>query len=134
MLVKETRREPRKEWCEFMQDYLQITFRGVEQSDAIESRIRTKVAWLERFGQTITSCRVTVDAPHQHHNKGGLYLVSIDLHVAGAEIVVNKEHRNDHAHEDVNAAVRDAFDAAARQLEDHARKQRGEVKRHDAQI
>lgn len=116
-----------------MQDNLQITFRGVEQSDAIESRIRTKVAWLERFGQTITSCRVAVDAPHQHHHKGTLYSVSIDLHVAGAEIAVSKEHRHDHAHEDVNAAIRDAFDAAARQIEDHARKQRGEVKRHGTQ-
>jgi len=117
-----------------MQDNLQITFRGVDQSDAIESRIRAKVAWLEGFGQHITSCRVTVDAPHQHHHKGVLYSVSIDLHVAGAQIVVNKEHRHDHAHEDVNAAIRDAFDAAARQIEDHARRQRGEVKRHDARI
>jgi ribosomal subunit interface protein len=128
------RQTPRKEWCELMQENLQITFRGVEQSDAIESRIRAKAAGLERYGQTITSCRVTVDAPHQHHHKGVLYTVSIDLRVAGAEIAVTKEHRNDHAHEDVNAAIRDAFDAAARQLEDHVRKQRGDVKRHDVQV
>jgi ribosomal subunit interface protein len=117
-----------------MQDYLQITFLGVEKSDAIEERIRSKVTGLERYGQAITSCRVTVDAPHQHHHKGVLYSVSIDLRVAGTEIVVNKEHRHDHAHEDVYAAIRDAFDAAGRQLEDHVRLRRGDVKRHDAQL
>jgi ribosomal subunit interface protein len=117
-----------------MQEYLQITFLGVDKSDAIESRIRTKAAGLERHGHEITSCRVTVDAPHQHHHKGVLYSVSIDLRVAGTAIVVNKEHRHDHAHEDVYAAIRDAFDAASRQLEDHLRRQRGDVKRHEAQL
>jgi len=116
-----------------MQDYLQITFLGVEHSDAVESRIRSKVAGLEHYGQHIISCRVTVDAPHQQHHKGILYSVCIDLRLQNGEIVVNREHRHDHAHEDVYAAIRDAFDAAGRQLDNHARRVRGDVKRHEAQ-
>lgn len=114
-----------------MQNSLQITFRGMEQSDAVESRIRAKMAGLERFARDITSCRVTVEAPHQHHHKGGLYCVRIDLRLPSGEIVVNRENHQDHAHEDVYVAIRDAFDAAGRQLEDYVRRQRGDVKSHE---
>jgi hypothetical protein len=47
--------------------------------------------------------------------------------VPGDEIVVS---HTANAHEQVDVAVRDAFDAARRQLQDHARKQRGDVKLH----
>lgn len=114
-----------------MENAVQITFRGMDHSDAIESRIRAKVAGLERFARAITSCRVTVEAPHQHHHKGALYDVRIDLRLPNVEIVVNREAHDDHAHEDVYVAIRDAFDAAGRQLEDHVRRQRGDVKLHD---
>lgn len=114
-----------------MQNSVQISFRGMDHSDAVESRIRAKVAGLERFARGITSCRVTVEAPHQHHHKGALYCVRIDLRLPNVEIVVNRENHHDHAHEDVYVAIRDAFDAAGRQLEDHVRRQRGDVKSHD---
>jgi ribosomal subunit interface protein len=114
-----------------MQDQLQITFHGIDHSDAIESRIREKVARLERFAQHTTSLRVTVDAPHQQHTKGTLYSVRIDARLRNSELAVSRAHRHDHSHEDVYAAIRDAFDALERQLEDHVRQQRGTVKRHD---
>jgi cold shock CspA family protein len=50
--------------------------------------------------------------------------------VPGGEIVVNRNHPLDHAHEDVYVAMRDSFDAARRQLEDHVRHLRGAVKPH----
>ena len=43
---------------------------------------------------------------------------------------MNREHHRDHAHEDVFVALRDAFLAARRQLEDHARRMRGAEKAH----
>jgi ribosomal subunit interface protein len=107
-----------------MQIPLQIAFRGMDPSPAVEDRVRERSAQLERFHDRITSCRVVVQAPHQHHQKGGLYEVRVDLHVPGAEIVINHEGSQEHAHEDVYVAVRDAFDAAERKLEDH-------VRRHD---
>lgn len=111
-------------------DQLQITFRGVDHSDAIENRIREKAAALERFAQNVTSLRVTIDAPHQQHNKGNMYSVRIDLRMPNHELAVSRAHRHDHSHEDVYTAIRDAFNAVTRQLEDHLRRQRGSVKHH----
>ena len=37
----------------------------------------------------------------------------------------------DHAHEDADVAIRDAFNAAGRSLEDHVRRARDEVKTHE---
>jgi cold shock CspA family protein len=60
-----------------------------------------------------------------------LYHVRIDLTVPGAELVASREPHDNHAHEDVYVAIRDAFDAMRRQLEAHARRQRGDIKTHD---
>ena len=116
-----------------MQTPLQITFRDMEPSDAVEARIREKAGKLEQYYDKIMSCRVMVEAPHGHHHQGKLYQVRIDLGVPDGELVVSHEHHHkDHAHEDVYVAIRDAFDAMKRQLEDHARVRRGKVKQHDA--
>ena len=48
----------------------------------------------------------------------------------GSEIVVGRDPEAHHAHEDVYVAIRDAFDATRRLLEDHVRRGRGEVKLH----
>jgi ribosomal subunit interface protein len=113
---------------------LHIAFRGMEPSQAVESRIRQRAEKLERYHDRITACRVVVDAPHRRHTKGERYTVRVDLTVPGHEIVVNRDSGGDRAHEDVYAAVRDAFDAAGRQLEDTVRIARGDVKHHDARL
>ena len=117
-----------------MQVPLQISFRNMHPSDAVEARVREKAARLEKYFDRIISCRVIVEAPHRHHRKGKLYTVRIDLTVPGRELVVTRNNSEDHAHEDVYVALRDAFNAAARQLEDHARKARGEVKTHETPL
>jgi ribosome-associated translation inhibitor RaiA len=115
-----------------MQRPVQISFKDMAPSPAIEARIREKVANLERFHARIVGCHVTVEAPHHHHRKGKLYNVRIDLSVPGEDVLVGKTGPLDHAHEDVYVAIRDAFDAARRLIEDSARRMRGEVKSHDA--
>lgn len=102
-----------------MQTPLQITFRDVPHSDALEAHIREKAAKLESFFSPIMGCHVTVELPHKHKHQGRNFVVHVDLRVPGAELVVN-HHRN----EDAYVALRDAFDAAKRQLEDHHRKAR----------
>jgi len=109
-----------------MQTPLQITVRNIEHSDALETRIRDKAQKLEEFCKHIMSCRVVVEAPHKHHHQGKQFNVRIEIGVPGNEIVVNRDH-----HEDVYVALRDAFNAAKRQLEDYARKIRGDVKTHE---
>ncbi len=107
---------------------LQITFRDVTPSPAVEAAIRDKAAKLEHFGPRITSCRVSVEAPHRSQHKGNAFRVRIDITVPGGEeIVVAKEP--DATHDDVYVTVRDAFDAAQRQLQDLAEKRQDEKRR-----
>jgi len=111
-----------------MQFPLDIKFRNMDPSPAVEARIREKAAKLERFHERIIGCTVVVEAPHRHHHKGKLYSVHIDISVPGKDLVVDRAKPLSHAHEDVYVAVRDAFNAAVRQLEDHSRRMRGDVK------
>ena len=114
-----------------MQVPLEIVFHNVDRSAAVEAAVRERVAKLERFAENITSCRVTVEAPHKNHQQGNLYKVRVDLHFPGGEAVVNRSPSENQAHEDVYVALRDAFKAARRQLQDHQRLRRGDVKPHE---
>lgn len=109
-----------------MQIPLQITLRDMPPSEAVETRIREKAQKLDSFYDRIMSCRVVVESPQRHQHQGKLHSVRIDLGVPGAELVVNRVE-----HEDIYVAIRDAFNAIGRKLEDYARRQRGDVKIHD---
>lgn len=112
-----------------MQLPLEIVFHNMDPSPAVEEEIRRRAKKLERFAEDIVSCRVAVEAPHKHHRHGRLFHVSIDLRLPGREIVVNRDPAQHHAHEDVYVALRDAFDAARRRLQDTVRKHRDVRKR-----
>ncbi len=109
---------------------LQITFRNMEKSTAMEADVRVKAEKLDEFCAEIMSCRVMVESHHRHHHEGNQYHVRIDLTVPGAELVARREPSAHHAYTDVYVAIRDAFDNMRRQLEDYARRRRGEVKHH----
>jgi ribosomal subunit interface protein len=115
-----------------MQVPLEIRFHNLEPSDAIEAAVRQRAEKLEQFAGDIVSCRVTIEAPHKHHRRGKLYGVKVDVRVPGSEIVASREPDAHHAHEDVYVALRDAFDAARRQLQDYVRIRRAKVKTHEA--
>ena len=106
---------------------LQIAVVGMPHSPALDAHIRDKAAKLEEFHPNITRCRVTVDELGRHRRQGRHFRVRIDVRVPGKEIVANRDHD-----EDVYVALRDAFDAARRQLEEVARVKRGDVKEHTA--
>ena len=128
---------------------VQIVFRNVQPSEAVEARIREEAAKLDKFYDRIMSCRVAVEAVHQRLEHGNPYHIRIDLTIPGAELVVKQEpslHKptqqvheervpKDFAvegpHQDVYVAIHDAFDEMRRELEDYARRQRGGVKQHD---
>jgi cold shock CspA family protein len=117
-------------------------------SDEIEAFIREKAASLDRYYSHIMSCRVIVEVPHRHHHEGPHSHVRIDLAVPGSEIVIKREptlHARqqdtdvdecakcmeiESSHKHVKVAVREAFDAARRKLQDYARRQRADVKSH----
>lgn len=110
---------------------LQVTFRNMAPSEAIETNIRDKAAKLESFYEKIMGCRVLVEAPHRHHRKGKLYHVRIDVTLPGGEIVINREPSRHASHKDVYVAIRDAFAATRRKLQDFARRRRGALKTHE---
>jgi ribosomal subunit interface protein len=113
-----------------LQTPLQITWRGISRSEALEADIEARAEKLEEFFDQIISCHVTVEKSHGRHRKGNLYSIHLDLKVPDKEIVVTREPAENHAHEDMYVAIRDAFHAARRQLQDYARIRRGEVKQH----
>jgi ribosomal subunit interface protein len=113
-----------------MPPWLQITFRNIDASPAVEAKIRERARELEQFFDRIVSCRVVIEAPNRRRH-GDLYHIRVDLKVPGHEIVVKRDPPEHHAHEDIFVAVRDSFDAVRRQLEDHVRRRRGDVKVHD---
>jgi cold shock CspA family protein/ribosome-associated translation inhibitor RaiA len=98
----------------------------------VEAQIRHRAEELEQFSDRISACHVIVEVSHRHHRQGRIHHVRIDLTVAGGEIVVNREPSQDHAHEDLHVAIRDAFDAARRRLQDHMRRLDGQMKQHEA--
>jgi len=104
-----------------MQVPVQITFRGMDTSAALEEAVRDKAAKLEQFHPRLTRCQVVIEQPARHRQQGKEFAVHVDLKVPGAEIAANRAR-----HADVYVALRDAFDAARRQLEDYARTQRGD--------
>jgi ribosome-associated translation inhibitor RaiA len=95
---------------------LQITFHGLDSSEAVSQAIREKVLKLEQKYDRITGCRVAVEAPHRHKAKGIQYRVRIDVTVPGDELVVARDPDID-AHEDIYVAIRDAFRSMRSQLE-----------------
>ena len=113
-----------------MQAPVQITFRGIPPSDAIEERIHEEAAKLERIHDNITACRVVMEAPHRNRTKGNLYHTAIYLTVPGGDIEVTRDRNDDHSHEDAYVSIRDSFRDAARQLESHLEKRRHQIKTH----
>ena len=107
---------------------LQITYRHMDPSPALDARIREFAGRLERFSPQVIQCCVTIDAPHRHHRQGNLFDVRIDLRVPGKDIVIQRGPSADHSHEDAFVALRDAFRAARRKLQDYERERYGKVK------
>lgn len=99
-----------------MQVPLQITLRNVAKSEAVETVIRKKAEKLDRYHREIVSCRVVVEIPSRHKHQGKEFVVRLDIKVPGHEIVINHDH-----HEDLYAALHEAFHAAQRRLEEHDR-------------
>jgi ribosome-associated translation inhibitor RaiA len=129
---------------------LQISFRNMDRSPAVEERIREEVDKLGEFYSRIMGCRVMSEMPHRHRESGKRFHVRVYLTVPDREIVASnepslhssmqsfdveergKQQETAAVHKDIYVAIRDAFKAARRQLQDYAREQRGQVKHHEA--
>jgi ribosome-associated translation inhibitor RaiA len=123
---------------------LQTTFRNMDESPAVAARVQEEAEKLGKYFDRITSCRVIVEAPHRHHLHGESFHIRIELRVPGKELVVAHEpplrheeqpelHKHleaDSPHKNVYVAIREAFKAMRRQLQDYVHCLRHEVKTH----
>jgi ribosomal subunit interface protein len=105
---------------------IQITAKDLQVTPALETSIRKKADKLNQYYDRITSCRVVIEVPQKHKHQGKLFNVRIDITVPGKELVVTRKYD-----EDIYVAIRDAFNAISRQLEEHSRKRHGRVKTHN---
>jgi ribosome-associated translation inhibitor RaiA len=104
-----------------MQITPQITFEGSESSDAARDAIIREITRLEMHNKRITGCRVTVIAPSHKHRHGTGFQVHIWLTIPSYEnIVVNNSASDDARHEHAEVAIKDAFAAVRRQVDDLA--------------
>jgi len=131
-----------------MQLPLQVTFRNMEASATVQDWIAEQATRLESLYQPIMHCRVAVEAPHRHHKKGAQYHVRIDLTLPGGAIVIKRQPSSKGRalregkreitkklevgvpHKNLRQAIDDAFKAAARRVQDYARRQGGRIKAH----
>jgi cold shock CspA family protein/ribosome-associated translation inhibitor RaiA len=123
---------PSKSWSNEMAIPVEIVFRNMDRARRVEERVEHEVEKLGRYHDRVMSVHVVVEAPHAKQHSGNVYHVAIHVTVPpGETISVTHAGRLTHAHEDVLVAVRDAFRAARRQLQDHGRRHDGRVKRHE---
>ena len=110
---------------------VQITFRHMESSPAVETRVRELANHLGTFSDRIQGCRVVVDSPHRHQHQGKVFNVKLQLTMPGEDVVVDMDRPVRHGHEDGYVVLRDAFDAARRQLQARMAALRNEPNRHE---
>lgn len=111
---------------------IDIHFHDIGHSDALEAFIRGKADKLVARDAGITSCRVVVSRPKARGHQGHLFKVRIDIALPGVgDVIVDRDPGQDHAHEDVHVAIRDAFAAAKRRLQEQEDRRSGAVKHHE---
>lgn len=123
---------------------LQISYRDVSQSDALDTLVANEAAKLERYFGRILGCRVLIEHAHEHQRSGAPFQVRITLNIPGEDVFINQEpdiHDSvgaddearsrvqkrasvDAAYKDPALAVRSAFRKARRQLQDRIRLKR----------
>lgn len=114
-----------------MQITPEITYRNLEKTAAIHSLIEEKIAKLEQFCDYINSCRVVVEKAHDHPDSGSPYKVSIDITIPhGREIAVSQNPDQGKQYPPLETVIRDAFEAARRQVVGLSTEQKGERKMH----
>lgn len=102
---------------------LEIAFHNMMPSVSLEALIRQRTEKLEKHYGRVIGCRVSVEALHRQHRTGNSHECHIVLSMPGrSDLAVSRSPRRarqNYAHPDIRVSIREAFDAAERQLEDH---------------
>jgi putative sigma-54 modulation protein len=115
-----------------MATQVEVHFHGIEKSEAVEQRVREKVAKLKKHFAKMTSCRVAIEVPQRTADRPKVYQIKIEIGVPRrAAVVVSHERTGSHANEDLPLAIREAFEAALRKADGMSAKisQRSRIER-----
>ncbi|MEM8505383.1 MAG: HPF/RaiA family ribosome-associated protein [Cyanobacteria bacterium P01_D01_bin.1] len=109
----------------------EISYRGVNKTEALENLVSEKIARLEKFYREISSCHLSIEKVHDHPESGSPYRVRLDITVPeDREVVVDKSPDTGKQYEPLDAIIRDAFDIADRQLKELNEQQHDHKKTH----
>lgn len=97
---------------------VQVTFRDIPHSDAVEQHAERLATKLDTFYDRITKTHVVIEKPHRRHKHGKGYHVGVTMHVPGRELAVTRNPYDDR--EELHATLDAAFDDAQRVLEKFA--------------
>ena len=129
-----------------------VTFPKTKASPWLEAEIQDRVERLKVLYSGIQSCRVVVDIPHRHHQKGNRFSLRIEIAVPGEDLAITRDANLHGAvkdldeqawskrfdveatRRDIRLVISDAFNAAKRRLRDYAQLRRREVKRHEPAV
>jgi ribosome-associated translation inhibitor RaiA len=95
-----------------------LTFRHTGHSSALEARARELGQRLQRYGERISQCHMTIEGARGGRSGGAPFVVQIDLALPGAQIHADSLQIDGAGHKDVYLALRDAFNNAKRQLQE----------------
>lgn len=109
---------------------LQITWRHIDPSAAVEERVKERAQKLVQHFPEISHIHCVLEEPHRSQHKGNHYVVRLDIRVPGTDVVVGREDPDESRQTDLYAAITDTFDLAERRLRDrNGRKQKHSSKR-----
>ena len=101
-----------------MKSAVDVLYRDLESSPALNEIISKKLEKLNRYSDQIIHSRVVLDTPHNHKHKGKQFRASIEIDIKGHPIAVAQDN------ESIHIAVRDAFVTAERKVKQIAARQR----------
>lgn len=118
---------------EFMAELRQfsVIFHSMDPSEAVRQRGELLLERLARLAPGIMRGRMMIESRHRRHHQGNVFHVSVQVHLAGVDVEVTNDPDLNHAHEDVYVAMRDAFNAAKRQLGERGARRSGKGARHE---
>ncbi len=115
-----------------LQRPLDLTFRNMTSTPALEAAVHEGAAKLEAVSKHLLRCRVVVELPHRSQLHGKHVHVTIDVSGPGQVLIIRRDPQQHQENEDAYVAIHDAFASARRKLLDWEHKHDGKVARHRA--
>jgi ribosome-associated translation inhibitor RaiA len=95
----------------------EIKFHDVDRSQWVEDYIFERLQHLERMGDGITSCHVTLTQEDASHHKGNRYSLMVEVRLPPHhDLAAKKDKVISRMHSELPALINDAFGAIERQV------------------